>query len=94
MEAVFFSPEDEQKFEQGFKELKLAEREARREFRRKMYAGMSKHKQNELEHKDEQSSDKGDSREWMSHEAGEQLAAVTYGLAADHLEAGSLVANY
>lgn len=37
MEVVFFSPEDEVKFEEGFKELKLAEREARRDARRKMY---------------------------------------------------------
>ncbi|MBA0639351.1 hypothetical protein Goklo_022391, partial [Gossypium klotzschianum] len=34
MEVVFFSPEDEAKFEQGFKELKLAERAARRDARR------------------------------------------------------------
>ncbi|KAE8658660.1 RNA polymerase I-specific transcription initiation factor rrn3-like isoform X1 [Hibiscus syriacus] len=30
MEVVFFSPEDEAKFEQGFKDLKLARRDARR----------------------------------------------------------------
>ncbi|KAK4272490.1 hypothetical protein QN277_021043 [Acacia crassicarpa] len=83
MEVVFFSPEDEQKFEHGFKELELSEKEARREFRRKMYTRMNIHKQIELEHRDKQSTHKG-----------EQLATVSYGLAADHLEAGSLVANY
>ncbi|GLT84092.1 hypothetical protein SLE2022_023430 [Rubroshorea leprosula] len=42
MEVVFFSPEDEAKFEQGFKDLKLAERTARRDARRKMYGWSSK----------------------------------------------------
>ncbi|KAK9162363.1 hypothetical protein Syun_003265 [Stephania yunnanensis] len=37
MEVGFFSPEEEAKIEQGFKDLKLAEREARREARRKSY---------------------------------------------------------
>lgn len=36
-EVAFFSPEDEAKFEQGFKDLKLDERAARREFRRRLY---------------------------------------------------------
>ncbi|KAK3213152.1 hypothetical protein Dsin_017858 [Dipteronia sinensis] len=45
MEVVFFSPEDESKFEQGFKDLKLAERAARREARRQMYGGSSKQTQ-------------------------------------------------
>ncbi|KAK9268894.1 hypothetical protein L1049_000659 [Liquidambar formosana] len=45
MEVVFFSPEDEAKFEQGFKELKLAERDARREARRQMYGWSGKQKQ-------------------------------------------------
>ncbi|KAK4755961.1 hypothetical protein SAY87_009718 [Trapa incisa] len=44
MEVVFFSPEDEAKFEQGFRDLKLEERAARREYRRQMY-GSSKPKQ-------------------------------------------------
>lgn len=47
MEVVFFSPEDEAKFEQGFKDLKLEERAARKEFRRQMYGGSSKPKQSE-----------------------------------------------
>ncbi|GLT76750.1 hypothetical protein SLA2020_483900 [Shorea laevis] len=42
MEVVFFSPEDEAKFEQGFKDLKLAERTDRRDARRKMYGWSSK----------------------------------------------------
>lgn len=41
MEVVFFSPEDEAKFEQGFKDLKIAERTARRESRRQIYGGGS-----------------------------------------------------
>ncbi|KDP38164.1 hypothetical protein JCGZ_04807 [Jatropha curcas] len=45
MEVAFFSPEDEAKFEQRFKDLKLSEREARREFRQKMYAELAKQKQ-------------------------------------------------
>lgn len=43
----FFSPEDEAKFEQGFKDLKLSEREARKQFRQQMYATMAKQKQAE-----------------------------------------------
>lgn len=42
-EVVFFSPEAEAKFEQDFKDLKLSEREARKEVRRNMFTGMSKH---------------------------------------------------
>lgn len=42
MEVVFFSPEDEVKFEQRFKELKLSERAARREARRQMYGSSAK----------------------------------------------------
>ncbi|KAB2020433.1 hypothetical protein ES319_D07G068500v1 [Gossypium barbadense] len=42
MRVVFFSPEDEAKFEQGFKELKLAERAARRDARRQMYGWSGK----------------------------------------------------
>ncbi|KAK0571218.1 hypothetical protein LWI29_012614 [Acer saccharum] len=45
MEVVFFSPEDESKFEQGFKDLKIAERAARRETRRQIYGGSSKQTQ-------------------------------------------------
>ncbi|KAG9142129.1 hypothetical protein Leryth_024747 [Lithospermum erythrorhizon] len=42
MEVCFFSPKDEAKFEDQFKELKLAERAARREARRKMYGSSPK----------------------------------------------------
>ncbi|XP_022145425.1 uncharacterized protein LOC111014872 [Momordica charantia] len=45
MEVVFFSPEDEAKFEQGFRELKLAERAARKEARRQTYGSSSNHDQ-------------------------------------------------
>ncbi|OAY25345.1 54S ribosomal protein L24, mitochondrial [Manihot esculenta] len=47
MEVAFFSPEDEAKFEQGFKDLKLSEREARKQFRQQMYATIAKQKQAE-----------------------------------------------
>ncbi|XP_010259821.1 PREDICTED: 54S ribosomal protein L24, mitochondrial isoform X1 [Nelumbo nucifera] len=52
MDVVFFSPEDEAKFEQGFKDLKLAERVARREARRKNYTSSGKQKQIELREAD------------------------------------------
>ena len=46
MEVAFFTPEDEAKFEQGFKDLNIAKKEARREARkearRKMYGGEEK----------------------------------------------------
>lgn len=42
MEVVFFTPEDEAKFEQQFRDIKLEERAARREFRRKMYGWSAK----------------------------------------------------
>jgi len=45
MEAVFFSPEDEAKFEEQFKEQKLAARAARTEARKKMYGWLGKEKQ-------------------------------------------------
>ncbi|XVE71346.1 hypothetical protein DITRI_Ditri10aG0143600 [Diplodiscus trichospermus] len=47
MEVVFFSPEDEARFEQGFKDLKLEERAARRDARRQMYGWTAKNKQME-----------------------------------------------
>ncbi|KAK9279369.1 hypothetical protein L1049_013048 [Liquidambar formosana] len=58
MEVVFFSPEDEAKFEQGFKELKLAERDTRREVRRQMYGLSGKQKQQLEEEADAQVTDK------------------------------------
>lgn len=42
MEVVFFSPEDEDNFEEQFKELNLEKKAARREARRKMYGSTSK----------------------------------------------------
>lgn len=42
MEVSFFSPEDEAKFEQSFKEMKLDEKSARREFRRRLYGFSTK----------------------------------------------------
>ncbi|KAL2933448.1 50S ribosomal protein L28, partial [Bienertia sinuspersici] len=40
MEVSFFSPEDESKFEQSFKEMKLDEKTARKEFRRQLYGSV------------------------------------------------------
>ncbi|KAK2982615.1 hypothetical protein RJ640_014994 [Escallonia rubra] len=45
MEVCFFSPEDEAKFAEGFEELKIAKRAARREARRKMYGWSGKPEQ-------------------------------------------------
>ncbi|KAK7262358.1 hypothetical protein RJT34_29927 [Clitoria ternatea] len=87
-EVVFFSPEDEAKFEQDFKDLKLSEREARKEIRRQMYAGMSKHKLIRVL-KDDQSV----VEEEISHDSTEQLVPVSYVLAADKLKVGSIVSN-
>lgn len=41
MEVVFFTPEQEAKLEQEFKDLKLEQRAARREIRRQIYGGGS-----------------------------------------------------
>lgn len=46
-EVVFFTPEEEAKLEQDFKDMKLAQRATRRELRRQMYGGSSKQKQTE-----------------------------------------------
>ncbi|KAK3030688.1 hypothetical protein RJ639_034864 [Escallonia herrerae] len=45
MEVCFFTPEDEAKFAEGFEELKIAKRAARREARRKMYGWSGKPEQ-------------------------------------------------
>eukprot|EP00268_Persea_americana_P059941 TRINITY_DN741_c0_g1_i4.p1 TRINITY_DN741_c0_g1~~TRINITY_DN741_c0_g1_i4.p1 ORF type:complete len:208 (+),score=65.78 TRINITY_DN741_c0_g1_i4:353-976(+) len=45
MEVGFFPPEEEAKLEQGFQELKLARKDARREARRAAASGGSKQKQ-------------------------------------------------
>ncbi|GFY88856.1 ribosomal L28 family [Actinidia rufa] len=70
MEVVFFSPEDEAKFEEGFKELKLAERAARRDSRRQMYGGSGKQKQIEEGRAGGEEGDDGSHRD-----APEQLVA-------------------
>ncbi|CAI0457382.1 unnamed protein product [Linum tenue] len=43
-DVVFFSPEDEEKFAQGFSDMKLSERDARKEFRRQLYSEFAKQK--------------------------------------------------
>ncbi|PIA49128.1 hypothetical protein AQUCO_01300173v1 [Aquilegia coerulea] len=45
IDVAFFSPKDEANFEQGFKDLKLTERAARREARQKNYPGPRNQKQ-------------------------------------------------
>ncbi|WCJ33664.1 Ribosomal L28 family [Euphorbia peplus] len=45
--VVFFLPEDEAKLEEGFKDLKLSEKEARKEFRKQLNADRSEQKQTE-----------------------------------------------
>ncbi|KAL5071254.1 hypothetical protein RYX36_022141 [Vicia faba] len=94
-EVVFFSPEDEEKFEQDFKDLRLAEREARKEVRKIVYAGMNKHKLIEVESKDGQSSDEGAVKieGEISHDPSKRLVPVSYVLAADKLKVGSYITN-
>lgn len=94
-EVVFFSPEDEAKFEQDFKDLKLSEKEARKEVRRKMFTGMSKHKLIEVERKDDQSIDEGGNKieGEISHDSSRKVVPVSYVLAADKLKVGSIVSN-
>lgn len=85
MEVVFFSPEDEANFDQGFKDLKLAERESRRQFRRQMYGASSKEKQIEAGRENNLETDKGEA---SSHDSPE-----TWGASSHHF-AESWVANY
>ncbi|KAJ1381713.1 Ribosomal protein L28/L24 [Sesbania bispinosa] len=93
-EAVFFSPEDEAKFEQSFKDLKLSEKEARKEVRRKVYAEMSKHKLMGVECKEDRSIQDGTkTEEEISHDLSKRIVPVWYVLAADKLKVGSIVSN-
>jgi large subunit ribosomal protein L28 len=94
-EVVFFSPEDEAKFEQGFKDLRLAEREGRKEIRRIVYDGMNKHKLIEAESKDGQSSDEGAAKieGEISRNSSKRLTPVSYVLAADKLKVGDYISN-
>ncbi|XP_004498490.1 uncharacterized protein [Cicer arietinum] len=94
-EVVFFSPEDEAQFEQGFKDLRLSEREARKEVRKIVSSGMNKHKLIEVEGKDSQSSEVGGAKieDEISHDSSKRLVPVSYVLAADKLKIGSYVSN-
>ncbi|KNA09752.1 hypothetical protein SOVF_150830 [Spinacia oleracea] len=67
-EISFFSPEDEAKFEQSFKEMKLDEKTARREFRRGLYGPVKPEKISDLEG--------GGESDGSSHSDHEQLAAT------------------
>ena len=46
-DVVFFSPEDEAQIEQGFKDLKLTERESRKQMRKQIYSELAKQKQSD-----------------------------------------------
>ncbi|XP_057454292.1 54S ribosomal protein L24, mitochondrial-like [Lotus japonicus] len=94
-EVVFFSPEDEANFEQSFKDLKLSEREARKEIRKIMYAGMGKHKLIGVDRKDDQSIEEGGTKneEETSHDSSKRVVPVSYVLAPDKLKIGSYVSN-
>lgn len=91
-EVVFFSPEDEAKFEQGFKDLRLAEREARKEVRKIMHASMNKHKLIEVESKD---GDEGAAKieGEISPDSSKRLVPVSYVLAPDRLKVGDYISN-
>ncbi|KMS98202.1 hypothetical protein BVRB_4g094660 [Beta vulgaris subsp. vulgaris] len=68
MEVSFFSPEDEAKFEQSFKEMKLDEKTARREFRRRLY-GLSAKSEGTIDPQG------GESDDGSSHSDHEQMIA-------------------
>lgn len=91
-EVVFFSPEDEAKFEQGFKDLRLSEREARKEVRKIMHASMNKHKLIEVESKD---GDEGAAKieGEISLDSSKRLVPVSYVLAPDRLKVGDYISN-
>ncbi|KAF3550864.1 hypothetical protein DY000_02010172 [Brassica cretica] len=59
MEVAFFSPEDEGKFEQGFKDLNLAEKESPRESRKEAMRKMHGDKGREEKGKEETSLEAG-----------------------------------
>lgn len=68
MELVFFSPDDEANIEQQFKELKLEERAARREARRKMHRWTAKEEQTKDEaHVDDIGKEASKGNEGNSH---------------------------
>lgn len=67
MEVSFFTPEDEAKFEQSFKEMKLDEKTARREFRRRLYGRSVK--------PDGTSDPQGGESDGSSHSDHEQMVA-------------------
>ncbi|GAB2293142.1 hypothetical protein Dimus_027351, partial [Dionaea muscipula] len=60
MEVVFFTPKDEAKLEQGFKDMKVAERTARRDFRRQYYGWKARTEENKQGEGDESPAGLGD----------------------------------
>ncbi|KAF3976067.1 hypothetical protein CMV_000712 [Castanea mollissima] len=66
-EVVFFSPEDEARFEQRFKDLKVAERTARRDARRQMSGWSDKQKQIEEGQVVDQLTDEEAAAEWAAN---------------------------
>nr|XP_023887974.1 54S ribosomal protein L24, mitochondrial [Quercus suber]POE66762.1 54s ribosomal protein l24, mitochondrial [Quercus suber] len=67
-EVVFFSPEDEARFEQRFKDLKVAERTARRDARRQMSGWSDKQKQiEEGQVKDQLTDEEAAAEQWAAN---------------------------
>ena len=67
-EVVFFSPEDEARFEQRFKDLKVAERTARRDARRQMSGWSDKQKQiEEGQVKDQLTDEEAAPEQWAAN---------------------------
>lgn len=83
-EVVFFSPEDETKFEQEFKELRLTEKATQREARRQMFGWSGKLKQIE----------EGEAKSEGTKEEATEYCPVTYIPAASHVVPGHKVYNF
>ncbi|KAF3447650.1 hypothetical protein FNV43_RR12837 [Rhamnella rubrinervis] len=87
-EVVFFSPEDEAKFEEEFKELKLNEKAARREARRQMFGWSDKLKQIE------EGEAKNQGPKEKSKEVATEYCPVTYIPAPARVRPGDKVYNF
>lgn len=86
--VVFFSPEDEARFEEKFKELKLTEKAARVEARKQMFGWSDRLKQIE----------EGEAEKQVTKEEAKEVATeycpVTYIPAPSHLRRGDKVFNF
>lgn len=83
-EVVFFSPEDETKFEQEFKELRLNEKAAQKEARKQMFGWSGKLKQME----------EGEAKNEETKEEATEYCPVTYIPAASRVVPGHKVYNF